>query len=1237
MASRKEYEMLFQLNAQMGGSYNSTFSKAQQQIASMQKEIQSLNSIQSDIAAYQKQQSAVDATRQKLETLQKQYDNIQKEIKETEGFSSSLENKLLAKQQQIDKTTASLERETNRLNEMDVALREAGIDTDHLSNESAKLTAQMDDLKNKQVETAEGAQDFGDKSTAAFGAIQQAIAAAGIAAALKEIYDAYMDCVNLAADFEETMSTVEALSGASKDEMGQLNALAKDLGATTKFTAIEAGDAMTYMGMAGWNASQMMSGMDGVLQLAAASGEDLALVSDIVTDNLTAFGLTAADTARFADILAAAATNSNTSISIMGETFKQSASIAGALGYSVEDVAVAVGLMANSGIKGSLAGTALKNTFNGLLEGVTLTSAAFGEYEYTAINVDGTMKSFSSTIDELRVYFDQMTEAERVNNAMAIAGQRGYNGLLAILNATDKDYASLTESINNCSGAAEKMAAIKLDNLNGQLTLMNSAWDALKTTLGEQFNSELRGLYGIGTSLLGLINSFIKDHPALTKAIIAFVAVIGTAVAALAAYAAITKVVIPLMQLFTASIPGVNIIMGVVAAVAALTAVFVGLTSAADAQVEQRVKLTATYEQQRDEIERLKEEYNELCEAGEETSDAAYYLEYRIESLTESFENNKKTLEEYINECEELNNKWKETLDSNSEASKSIEINEGKTLALVHRLAELSNQTIKTVGTQEEMKAIIEELNEILPDLNLKYEDVANGIGDIGEAIEKRVKAQANQEKADQARKSMMDAYGVQLEAEQQLLDLQKQREAEQKTSNALLTQHAMLSQKYDYAAQHPGSGDFMDLQKSLSEVSSAYYESQEAIKAYDAQISETNDNINQAKAEYDKYLKIILETSGVAVDATDGIDELDGAIASASLSLQALAADYDLAYIAAYASFSGQYGLFDKAKADMESTVSSAQAALESQLNYWQTYAANVETLRSISAEDLGVTQQQYDELMAYVRDGSEEAAGLAQSMVNAAKSGNTESIATLATTLAEVKSAREQAAGEVAAWQVDMDGKMQEIITSMEIAVENMDMSEAAAISGRNTLQGLIDGASSMKPQVAAAYADVAQAAIDAINAKMQIHSPSRVMMEKAEMTWAGYIIQTEAMKPDVIKAMSDVAGGGVNAVSAESAQLAAQANDSIEIVSLLPLMMSYMAASRGYSETQSAEPVSAQNIRSGDTYITISPQFTYEGGSSDGDRDDKLREYAEIVKDMVIDALEDAGVDAKRGVYV
>lgn len=456
MASKREWTQEFILNARLNSGFNSTFSKAQQEFSRLGKEIQSLDRVQKDISAYQKQQTAMENTRSKLENLQKQHDLLQKEISETTGSTTGLERENATLEQRIRDTTNALERQRERLESTGTRLKEAGVDTANLSETSRALRDTLGELREEQAKAAEGAQTFGERAAAGFNAAGEALAAAGIAAAVKELTDGFVACVGIAGDFEEAMSTVEALSQAGTREMAALSAQAKELGATTKFTATEAGDAMGYMAMAGWDATDMLQGMNGVLQLAAASREDLATVSDIVTDSLSAFGLAAADTAHFSDVLAAAATKSNTNVSIMGETFKMSASVAGALGYSIEDVATAMGLMANSGVKGSIAGTALRNTFNGLLEGVTLTSSAFGEYEYSAVRADGTMKSFGSTIEELRDRFEQMTEAERVSNAQAIAGQRGYNGLLAILNATDADYASLTNSINNCAGAAER-------------------------------------------------------------------------------------------------------------------------------------------------------------------------------------------------------------------------------------------------------------------------------------------------------------------------------------------------------------------------------------------------------------------------------------------------------------------------------------------------------------------------------------------------------------------------------------------------------------------------------------------------------------------------------------------------------------------------------------------------------------------------------------------------------------
>lgn len=216
----------------------------------------------------------------------------------------------------------------------------------------------------------------------------------------------------------------------------------------------------------------------------------MAQVSDTATDKLSAFRLKASDTPRFADVLVAAADNSNTNISIMDETFKSSSSVAGALGYNIKDVAVMVGLMENNTVKVSRVGTALRNIFNGLLGSIMLTARAFGELDYSVVNHDGSMKDLTETVNDLRGYFEQMTESENVNNAQNIAGIRGYNDLLAILNATNEDFQSLYNSVNNCTGAAEQMVSVMLDNLNGDITLMESAMETLQATIGEPFNPE---------------------------------------------------------------------------------------------------------------------------------------------------------------------------------------------------------------------------------------------------------------------------------------------------------------------------------------------------------------------------------------------------------------------------------------------------------------------------------------------------------------------------------------------------------------------------------------------------------------------------------------------------------------------------------------------------------------------------------------------------------------------------
>lgn len=277
--------------------------------------------------------------------------------------------------------------------------------------------------------------------------------------------------VKTAADFDQEMSKVSAISGATGDDFDQLRAKAREMGAKTKFSASEAASAMEYMAMVGWKTGDMLDGIEGIMNLAAASGEDLATTSDIVTDALTAFGLSAADSGHFADILAAASSNANTNVSMMGETFKYCAPIAGALGFSAEDTAEAIGLMANSGIKASQAGTSLRSIMNNLAGEVTFVGKNIGEVTIAASNADGSMRSLNDILADCRVAFSGLTESEKAANAESLVGKNAMSGFLALMNSGEGDINKLRGAIENCDGSAESMAETMQDNLNGQLTI----------------------------------------------------------------------------------------------------------------------------------------------------------------------------------------------------------------------------------------------------------------------------------------------------------------------------------------------------------------------------------------------------------------------------------------------------------------------------------------------------------------------------------------------------------------------------------------------------------------------------------------------------------------------------------------------------------------------------------------------------------------------------------------------
>lgn len=564
--SQKEFELLFRLKASLGSNFNSTFKGAIEQQKKLQDSLKSVNSLQGKVDGYNKASNAISQqneklarlqtehqkTAQKIQTHQQNAERLRAKIEETGDATGELtaqlvreENevqknteKLKSNESQIQRTRASTEQQKEQLARMSEELRAAGVNTDNLEEANGRLQRSYERLQNSQqtLQRLNQAQQNINENISY--TKTQLVGTVGVMAAAGAAI--YNGPVKKAAEFQGQMSTVQAISGATGDDLQLLSEKAKQMGATTKFTAKEAGEAMEYMAMAGWKTKDMLGGVEGVMNLAAASGEELAAVSDIVTDAMTAFGLAADGTTKvigkdglvkevsnathFADILAQASSNANTNVGMMGETFKYVAPVAGALGYTAEDTAALIGLMANSGIKASQAGTSLRKIFLGLQGGVELTGDKLGKYHLEVENADGSMRKLEDVTGDLRKAFSQMTEAEKAANAEAIAGKTGMSGLLAIVNASEADYQKLTESIKGCDGAAKAMAETKLDNLNGQITLMQSAWDALQVELGEMLLPVLTDLIKKATEVLGVVTTFVQKNPEMTKTIAKVVA-----------------------------------------------------------------------------------------------------------------------------------------------------------------------------------------------------------------------------------------------------------------------------------------------------------------------------------------------------------------------------------------------------------------------------------------------------------------------------------------------------------------------------------------------------------------------------------------------------------------------------------------------------------------------------------------------------------------------------------------
>ncbi|EHS7203393.1 TPA: phage tail tape measure protein [Staphylococcus pseudintermedius] len=400
---------------------------------------------------------------QKVKELKAQYNRLSAETGENSAKTQAAASKYNEAYAKLNLYERELQEATNEVKRMETQQRA-------LNTSMGKLGAKLSSWGPKLQEIGRNMQSIG-RSMSLY---VTAPVVAGFGAAVKK-----------SIDFDDSMRKVKATSGATSGEFQQLRDKALEMGAKTKFSASQSAEALNYMALAGWDTKEMMTGIDGVMQLAAASGEDLGSVSDIVTDSLTAFGLKAKDSGHFADVLAQASSKANTDVRGLGEAFKYAAPVAGALGYTVEDTSIAIGLMSNAGIKGEKAGTALRTMFSNLAKPTKAMKNQMDELGISITDSQGNMLPMRDVMDQLRGKFKGLSKDQQASAAATIFGKEAMSGALAVINASDEDYKKLTKSIDNSAGASKRMADEMEGGIGGSIRRMKSAIESLAISIGD--------------------------------------------------------------------------------------------------------------------------------------------------------------------------------------------------------------------------------------------------------------------------------------------------------------------------------------------------------------------------------------------------------------------------------------------------------------------------------------------------------------------------------------------------------------------------------------------------------------------------------------------------------------------------------------------------------------------------------------------------------------------------------
>ena len=804
-------------------------------------------------AAHKKLIDEYDKEKKQLDSLEKTLGTTSKEYQDQKEKVDSLEK-------EVEKSTKAYDQNEKALSNMRVEINKA-------QTECNKTAKEIDQLGKETEQTAEETNKASEGFTVMKGALANLVAQ-GISRAITAMKELAKTVVSTGVAFDSTMSEVEAISGATATEMEQLTAKAKEMGETTKFSASEAGEAFKYMAMAGWETEDMLNGIEGIMRLAAASGEDLATTSDIVTDALTAMGYSAGDAGKLADVMAAASSNANTNVYLMGETFKYAAPLIGAMGYNMEDAAVAIGMMANAGIKGTQAGTSLRSILSRMASPTSDVETAMKQLGITLTDEEGNMKSLDEVIRDLRTSFADLSETEKAQKASMIAGKNALSGMLAIVNGADEDFERLTAAVNNSTGSAERMSDVMLNNVGGKVTLLKSQLEGVYLTIYNKVEPVIsRALTKMSNALRDVDwgNFATKAGNALNEVLKAFEwilkngSTISAVIQGIVAAFAVTKLA-NFVSLFTALNPAV---VAVTAAVAGLVVVINALTKDTTEAEKAQEEWNAKLDEQRATIEDNVTAWDDLTKARQEALDQGMteldHYEELYDELTDLVDANGKVKEGYEGRARFITTTLSDALGIEIEMIDGVIQDYGKLQDTIDDVMEKKRaQLILDSQANMYQEAITKQQDELLrlkgiqEQYTERVKDRARAEQELADlqAQHREAAAQNNEEEMEEISRLILKKAEEVVQIKQNTTDLEEQYNAQKE----LVSEYAYNIAVYEnnMALAHEGKYDEMstvtwNYVKDLEQAGDAQK------KALEDQIAATELNLDLMKQDYEK------------------------------------------------------------------------------------------------------------------------------------------------------------------------------------------------------------------------------------------------------------------------------------------------------------------------------------------------------------------------------------------------